>query len=151
MARPFHLLRIVQRRIRAFVPRLGERGAVAVEAGLTFPIFILVLYGIIELSLYAFTSMAVEDAARDGARYAIVRGGSSPQPATAQTITNYIKGRVSLIKSAQTTVAVTFTPDNNPGSVVQVQVSYPFTPYMPGFGYLVANNLSSTSKMTISQ
>lgn len=139
-------LRVLQRRLRAC-----DVGAAAVEAAFTFPIYFLLLYGIIEFSHYSYTSMAVSDAAREGVRYAVVRGANSAQPATSSSITTYIKGRLALLSSALTTVAVTYTPDNQPGSAVKVQVSYPFSPFMPGFGYLAAKTVTSSSQMTIAQ
>jgi Flp pilus assembly protein TadG len=130
---------------------IEDSGVVAVEAALTYPIFALFLYGILELGHYAYTHLAVMDAAQDGARYAIVRGSASATPATSSTITSYIRGRVPLLDPAQTNVSVTFTPNDSPGSLVKVQVSYPFAPFMPGFGYLLSQTVTSFSQMTIAQ
>ncbi len=121
----------------------GEEGAAAVEMAFALPIFLLFIYGIIEL--------AVADAARDGARYAMVRGSASPQPASSSDIATYVKGRLALGAAAQATVSVSYNPNNNPGGTVTVQVSYPFSPLMPGFGYLASMTVSASSQMTITQ
>jgi len=47
-----------------------ERGAVAVEAAFIFPIFILILFGIIEFSLFLRDHVALSAAVRSGARTA---------------------------------------------------------------------------------
>ncbi|HLI13337.1 MAG TPA: TadE/TadG family type IV pilus assembly protein [Alphaproteobacteria bacterium] len=129
----------------------GEEGAAAVEMAFALPIFLLFIYGIIELGNYAFTDIAVADAARDGARYAMVRGSASPQPASSSDIATYVKGRLALGAAAQATVSVSYNPNNNPGGTVTVQVSYPFSPLMPGFGYLASMTVSASSQMTITQ
>lgn len=47
-----------------------ERGAAVVEAALIAPIFLLVLFGVIEISSYIFDVNAARNGARDGAREA---------------------------------------------------------------------------------
>jgi len=139
---------IARRTVNEF---LGEDGAVAIENALALPILLLFMYGIVEFSHYVYTSAAVQDAARDGVRYAVVRGSSSPSPATAANIVTYVKGQITLINPASATVNVNFAPNNAPGSVVSVQVSYPYAPFVPGFAPLVGATVSSTSQMTIWQ
>lgn len=48
----------------------GERGAVAVEAALIFPVLVLMLFGIIEFSLFLRDHVALSAAVRSGARTA---------------------------------------------------------------------------------
>src|ERR1039458_10515869 len=57
--------------------RLGVRsdeGATLVEFALSCSILCMMLFGIVEVSLAVYTYDFVSEAARDGARYAIVRG-----------------------------------------------------------------------------
>jgi Flp pilus assembly protein TadG len=144
-------LRVMARRLRARWRGRSEAGEVVVEFAFTFPIFALFLYGIVEFSHYVFTDIALADAAREGARYAMVRGASSPTPASTADITTFVKGQIALLDPASATVTVTYNPDNNPGSTVNVKVSYPFTPFMPGFGYIAAQTMSGNSQITIAQ
>jgi hypothetical protein len=130
---------------------LGVDGAVAVEFALAVPILMSLIYGILELSHYAFTDIALADAAKRGVRYAIVRGASSPTPATTSDIAAYVKGQIVLLKSADVTIVTTFVPDNKPGSAVGVHLSYHFVPFMPGFDMLVARTIDESSQMTIAQ
>lgn len=52
--------------------RAGGRGQALVEFSLTFPLFILVLFSIIVLALYVFYNQQLENATREGARFAAV-------------------------------------------------------------------------------
>lgn len=56
------------------------RGQAVTEFALVIPIFLLVLYGIIEFGRYVYTVQVVNNAAREGARYAIVHGAKSLSP-----------------------------------------------------------------------
>jgi hypothetical protein len=47
------------------------------EFALVFPVFLLVLYGVIEFGRYVYTVQVLNNAAREGARYAIVHGAES--------------------------------------------------------------------------
>ena len=127
----------------------GEAGTATIESAFAFPVFFLLMYGIIELSHYGYISIAVEDAARDGSRYAMVRGATSPQPASTSDVVTFVQGRMALVQGSRATVTVNFSPDDQPGSVAQVTVSYPYQPFM--YGALTAMSVTSTSKMTFSQ
>lgn len=142
-------LSLAWRRLARRWKAAGEAGSVPIEFGFAFPVLFLLMYGIIELSHYGYVSIAVEDAARDGARYAMVRGGTSPQPAQTSDVVTFVKGRMTLVTGSLATVTVNFTPDDQPGSVAQVTVSYPYQPFI--MGALTAMNVTSTSKMTFAQ
>lgn len=130
--------------------RKSQRGATAIEFAMTMPILLSMLYGIIELSHYAWSVVALSDAAKSGARYAMVRGSSSADPASAGDISTFVKSQIILLDPNSVTVSTTFTPDNNPGSDVTVSLTYGFVPFLPGFNYLTAKQLTASSQMTIS-
>ena len=50
----------------------SRRGATAVELAFVIAIFVLILFGILEYCLIVYTYNVVENAAREGARYAVV-------------------------------------------------------------------------------
>ena len=52
--------------------RKRERGSTMVEMAITLPLFLLLIFAIIELALVIFTWTRAVDATRAGARYAIV-------------------------------------------------------------------------------
>jgi Flp pilus assembly protein TadG len=57
-------------RIRRSGPR--SRGQALVEFALVFPIFMLVLFGIIDVGRYVYVSNSLNEASREGARYGSV-------------------------------------------------------------------------------
>jgi hypothetical protein len=67
--------RLVRRRRHAGTD--AERGAVLVEAALVLPVFLLFVFGIIEMGLYMSASATTTSATRSGARYASANFGVS--------------------------------------------------------------------------
>lgn len=137
--------------------RLGRSGTVAIETAFVLPVLLLFLYGIFELSHFAYTKIALGDAAQLGVRYAMVRGATSPTPATAASISAFVKGQITLINPNQVTVTTTWSPNNSPGSDVTVQTSYPFVPFLPDLGALFGTQflqdmtLTGSAEMVITQ
>jgi Flp pilus assembly protein TadG len=144
----------------------GEKGTELLEFTLSAALLLTMLFGIIELGLACYTFHYVSDAAREGTRYAIVRGSSCTTFATAcpanttTDIQNYVKGLNFVDPSAMTvtpswpTTGVTCTPSatpcNNPGNLVKVTVQYAFPlriPFVPSRSL----TLTSSSQMVISQ
>lgn len=132
-----------------------ERGAALLEFAAIFTVLFMFLFAIMDLSraLYAYEWAA--NAAREGTRYAMVRGSScnswpSACPASASDIQAYLRNVPAGINPQAVTVTTTWTPDNNPGSLVQVQVQYSFQPIFP----LIPKSalvMTSTSQVVISQ
>lgn len=56
------------------------RGQAMVEFALVAPIFLLILFGILEFGRYVYIAQILNNAAREGARYAIVHGSTSLCP-----------------------------------------------------------------------
>ena len=154
-----------------------DRGSVLVEFAIVFIIAMTFLFGIFDFSRFVYVSHFVSGAAREGARYAIVRGSTWGGTACASTTTfscNASAGNVSSfvqsvtppgISTSSLTVATTWpgtAPSgaatacstgngaNSPGCLVQVQVSYPYKfmfPFLPTTTYTI----TSTSAMVILQ
>ena len=130
--------------------RRNQRGSNLVETALCLTVFLMILFGIIDFSRAIFAYNFVSHAARQGARYAVVRGQSSGHAASAGDVQDYVRQQAVTLNSSSVTVNTTWSPDNSAGSTVQVQVQYSFSPvlpYIPGGPY----SLSSTSRMRISQ
>ncbi|MDH4341849.1 MAG: pilus assembly protein [Nitrospira sp.] len=85
--------------------KLNERGVVAAEFALLLPVFLLILFGIIEFGMMMYGREIVTNAAREGARAGIVQG---PPKRTGGEITsisnNYLTG------TGINLADVTFTP-----------------------------------------
>ena len=146
----------------------GERGAATVELALSMIILLTIMFGLIEMCLALYTYHFVSDAAREGTRFAIVRGSGCASPgyecnASAAQVKTYVKGLgFPGINPANMTVTTTWSaypsggrcsPSascNNPGNLVQVKVNYGFPLSIP---FLSSHTISmaSTSAMVISQ
>ena len=125
----------------------SERGNELVELSLVGPLLFMLVFGIMEVGRAIWIYDTVAHLAREGARYAIVRGGESGRAASTADVDAHLQS----LAAGMTGLAVTttWTPDNEPGSVVQVRVDRPFDPIVPLVG-LPPITLSSTSRMVIS-
>jgi Flp pilus assembly protein TadG len=149
-----------------------EEGATLVEFAFASMIFVMILFGIIEVSIAAYSYDFVCEAARDAARYAIVRGASCKYMpdcgATNTSIQTHVRSLnypgIDTSNLATTTVwysHATAPPNmtwttcgatqcNAIGNAVKVTVSYSFpfnVPFYPGATF----NLTNSSMMVISQ
>jgi Flp pilus assembly protein TadG len=169
------LLRGLKRR-----PQLhSEEGATLVEFAFASWLFVMLLFLIIATSIAAYSYNFVSEAARDGARYAIVRGASCVYmpdcAATEAQIQTHIRSlNYPGIKSSNLTATVAWykagaAPPNMTwttnstcstapaptsckaiGNAVKVTVNYPYKLSMP-FHSPVTINMSNSSMMVISQ
>ena len=112
--------------------KLDEGGAVAAEFALLLPVFLLILFGIIEFGMMMYGREIVTNAAREGARAGIVQGPPKRTSGEITTIANnYLQGTG--INQAD----VTFTPTGaglaTPNTLtVTAQYNYNFLiPYIP--------------------
>ena len=73
-------LAMIERRNRRTNQLRRRSGQALVEFALVLPIFLLLLFGTIDFGRYVYYVQILNNAAREGARYAIVHGGNSFQP-----------------------------------------------------------------------
>ena len=145
----------------------GESGSAILEMALSVGILLTFIFGIMEVSLAAYTYHFISEASREATRYAIVRGSACNSFANCNIdgpgLQTYIRGiafpgisplsltvAASATTPAGTTCTGTLTPCNVPGNPVQVTVTYTFPlgiPFMPSRTL----TMSSTSQMIISQ
>ena len=152
--------------------RRRERGQSLIEAVFSMIMLLTVLFGIIQCSLAVYSYHFIAFAAREGARWAMVRGSACTNgtggscTATGTDIQNYVKGLgFPGIDTSAMTVAVTcgangsnpatpastcVTPNNDPGDLVRVAITYTFPLGIP---FVPTNiiTMKSSSQMTISQ
>lgn len=125
----------------------SERGSELIEFAIALPVFLIFVFGIIEFGRAILIFGTTAHLAREGARYAIVRGEESGRAATQADVVTYVNSRA----GGLTDLTVTATwPDGNQrfGSVVEVRVTRPFGVIVPlPIGPIT---LSSTSRMVIS-
>ena len=155
---------------------VDNEGATAVELALSAIILYAFIFGIMNMSLGIYAYHFISEAAREGARYAIVRGSSAGGgtacasynngncQASASQVSQYVKGftfpGVSEGLMTVTTTWSAYTPGvacpnapavcNGPGDLVTVAVQYNYPVRIP----LVTQKtltMNSTSAMVISQ
>jgi hypothetical protein len=185
MVRPFPYRKSLQPRwayrlgvecSRRLTTARNDEGAAIVEFILSAIILISVVFGIIALCMAMYSLHFVSYAAREGTRFASVRGSSCPgilpgcpTPGTGVDVQSYLRCQTYIgpcskfpgIDPAKLTVTTTWsgggtactptsTPCDNPGNLVHVTVSYRFPlniPYLPS----QTLTMTSTSEMVISQ
>lgn len=91
-------------------------------------IFIPMVFGIIEFGRLIWAKNMVTAAAREGVRYAIVRGSSSGAVTDSAGVANYVKGRTQLTPIE---VGTAWTGLKAPQDTVTVTVSYTYAPIVP--------------------
>ena len=102
-----------------FVRLRCEQGSVAIETSISFMVMILFLFGIMECCMMGYTYASLEDAAREGVRYAVVHGTDS---ATCEGPSTGCDATAANVKSDVSTYAKTFVGNL---STMVVTVSYP--------------------------
>ena len=127
--------------------RATRRGSTLVESAVVATVFMMLLAGIMEFGRLGFAYNSVSFAAQRAARFASVRGASSGHAAVAADVESAAKGYAPL-NGAQLTVATTWLPNNQPGSTVQVKVTYTFASVLVPVGTLT---LQTTARHIIAQ
>ena len=136
----------------------NEQGQAMIEIALALPIIAAFTLMMIEICLAFYSYCMISESAREGTRYAIVRGATcqtgsgSSCTASATTINNVVTHLSWPNLGSGTMSANTTYPDGNEntGSRVQVVVSYTF-PYNIPFAPHGTIHMSSTSVMYIVQ
>lgn len=137
-----------------------QRGSAIVETAISISLYFMLLFGIVGLAQAVWAYTFVAHAAREGTRYASVRGsqsgGNAIGPGSCSgtsgacgNITNFITGLTMMgLDSTKMTVAASWAPSNDPGNSVTVTVSYNTT----WLAFLPSNlTVSSSSTMNIAQ
>jgi Flp pilus assembly protein TadG len=150
----------------------GDEGSTLVEFALSCSVLCMVLFGIVQVSLLVYSYDFVSEAARDGARYAIVRGTrctalpdcnatsaqiqthvqslSYPGITTSNLTVTAIWYKAATAPPNMTWSTCTVSPCNVIGNAVNVTVQYPFQLTIPFWG-TSSVNLSNSSQMVMAQ
>ena len=130
--------------------RRGEGGQSLVEFVLVVPIFLLVLFAIVDFGMAFHAWITVTNSAREGARVGAVR-------ATGAEIEQRVRDTATSLEQADLSVAVT-NAEGQPGGSVVVDVSYSYSLMTPladllnlvsGGAIPATLNLSSTADMRL--
>ena len=103
-----------------------DSGVSMVEFAMIAPLLLALTLGAIDggRAMLAFNS--VEKLAKDGARFASVRGSEFTSPASEADIRAYVKSQAAGLDSSKVNVTVDWPVSNDPGEVVNVRVTYVF-------------------------
>lgn len=125
--------------------RKKRRGAAAVEFAVVAPVFLLLVFGMIEYGRMVMVQQVITNASREGARVAVLDGSENPD---VQSIVNQYLSSGS-ITGATITVTPTNPEDANFGEPVTVTVDIPFSQvsWLPSPMYLGETTLSATTVM----
>lgn len=135
----------------------ARRGAALVEMALVLPVFLAIVMGIIEFGRGMWVGNMVTNAAREGARLAVLEGSTNTE--VQQAITSFLTSSVGLVAAdVQINIAITPAPGNptpvtecghcETRDLIAVTVTVPFNSValIPG-SYLQGANLTGRSAM----
>jgi len=144
---PHTQVREVGGRYRRMICLLLRRkeGQSLVELALTLPVLMTFMFGFMQVCMAFYTYDAISETAREGTRYAMVRGsscvtsGGASCTVTAADVNTFAQGIHFLNGSNSAMTVATTYPDGNeaPGSRVKVSITYvfgftiPFTAFKP--------------------
>ena len=133
-----------------------DRGSSLLEFALISFTFVIILLSVVEMGRIVLVYTCIANAARAGARYAIVHGGdqtASPSgPGSVTNVQTVVSNFASagLVNTALLTTTVSYPNGNNTaGSPVRVTVTYPYDPLVSFFSSMLNTTLSSTSEGVI--
>lgn len=135
--------------------RRRQRGQSLVEFALVFPVFVMLVFGLIDLGRLVYVDNAIAQAAREGARWGSVQGRSS-SATTRDDVRAYTLGIMTAVPGP--TVAVSCELDGaartacRTNDTLVVSVSSPVSMLTPVIGQLVGTvTVSSIAKVTVNQ
>ena len=123
-----------------------------VEFAMVASVFLLLLFGIMEMGFAVYNYNTACSAAREAVRYAIVHSPTGPNPATTSQIKQVAINYAPALNLTPSDINVTFPADPNLPSQddAQVTISYNYHLQVP-FLSPVTLKLTSTSQMLVSQ
>jgi Flp pilus assembly protein TadG len=124
-----------------------RHGGVAIEFAFVIPIAILLTVGAVEVARAVSVQASISQAAKETVRVASVRGSASGAAATEAQL-EAMAVQLADLADASTSAAVSWAPDNSPGSVVTVDVQTTFSPVALPFG-ASSYTFNATASMTI--
>jgi Flp pilus assembly protein TadG len=112
--------------------RPHERGATLVEFAFILPIFVLFVFGVIDLGWAFAQNLDVKQGAREGGRIVAVNGGTGTGTAQCQSLQTQIRNQTQELSPGSLTVLLSFTDTNGNGAkdigdLAQVTVKYPLS------------------------
>lgn len=137
-------------RVRAAIRR-SHPGQAMAEFALVITPCLMLFFGVINFALALYCYDFVCYSAQQAVRYATVHGSTSTTAVTASSVQTYVNGLVvGVLNTSAMTVTTTWSPNNKPGGVVTVAVTYNYPPLTSLFSS-VTIPLTRTAAMVITQ
>ena len=123
-----------------------------VEFALVVSIFLLLLFALFQLSLVLLTYNSITFAAREAARYGMVHGPKSPNPATSSEIQQVAINAAPSLGLSASNVNINWVTDPNLPTKqdIQVQITYSYQFQIP-FVTPAKASFVSTSQLIVAQ
>lgn len=149
--------------IRSTSRRLRRLAVSAVEFAFVAPVFLLILFGILEYARFLFALQVMNNAVREGARYAIVNTATATKASVQSYVDTYLAGQGGQLVNYNSSTSISiYQPDSTTGlntgtdwqnttwgSSVGVSVSGTYKPIVPGFIYLTGSlSITASCVMT---
>jgi Flp pilus assembly protein TadG len=141
----------------ATTPRTRRDGTTTVELAVVIVIFTMLMFGILEYCLIVYTSNVVENAAREGSRFAVVNVSDTTMVNDTKTYVQSLMGGMdktmtgyscSVYQADATGTLVNSDPTTAQfGQYVCVEVSLNYVPITPGLIYLKQFTIHSKCSM----
>ena len=130
----------------------NRRGQALVEFALVVPIFLLLVFGLVDLGRAIYVNNAMAEAARDGARWGSVQARSAT-PASRDTIAAEVAGRMSAVPDATIQVSCVSTIPAlgcRTNDILVVEVRTQLDMITPIIGQIIGSlDLESTSRVVV--
>ena len=125
--------------------RIARRGAAAVEVAVVSPVLVLMVLGIIEFGRMSMVQQTITNAAREGAREAIIDGSTLAE--VKSSVESYLSPAG--VSGAEVTLSPDLSGTVKHGDPVAVSVSVPFSKvsWLPIPHFVGGKVLSSTAAM----
>lgn len=135
------------RRLTRFLQ--DRRGVAAVEFAFVAPVIFMLTIGTIDVGRLVFSWSSLDHLAREATRYASVRGADSLSPMTQTQLEAYVTNRLIGMDPNDLTITVDWTPNNNPGGTVSVQLDLQFDFFLGGLVGLQSIVVQGESAMVV--
>jgi Flp pilus assembly protein TadG len=136
--------------LRSLIRRRRRSGAACVELALVLPLLLLLLLGTVDLGRFGYSYIAVSNAARAGAGFAMMNTYNPSMQSVwtgkiMQAASDEMTGQTGF-NSGQLAVTAVPTPEGNGDVRVQVTATYPFTTLVtwPGIPHTLTLSRSVT-------
>lgn len=106
--------------------RFDQHGISSVQFAMILPALAAVVLGTVDMGRLMMAQNTLVHAANEATRFAMVRSASSEHTASKDDIVALVKGRMPGLDSSQAVVNVNWTPENQPGARVTIDIDYPY-------------------------